>query len=725
MKAKRIIKNIFLILMAFFLILLFQNLGILGKRIIYTSKANFVAFNKTIFLSCLIIIPIIIYRNILFKKKLYFCVTILFLLLCNLFEGLYLGFNAFIFIIIYIYLLTMTFYMILKTKYSFEISMVYGFSIILLSSFIIGMFGGLIILKYILLLFGFYMIYYIYKKYKTDETEVIDSLNKMFSSGFVIFNILFIISIMFGVGMYVHIYDEYSHWAYDAKAMIYYSKFGTSQDIMLRTRNYAPIFTVWHYIVAIFDGFNESYLYIGLNILVFIYLLPAFYYFKNNNILVKFLGLISIVFGCYLFGGVYSYNTLYVDYAITAIFAATILIYFISKDKKLNLSKVLIVLFSILTLSKPNGFVIGFISLLIIFINEIIDFNVNSIKKFLKSIVIFLKKYKFYILAIVLTFLIWKIYLYITGKITTDYYDFTILPNSLKSDLKYKLNYDFIVNFVKKIVLSFNNDCFSGKIPLAFFHYLLVSVIIIYTLFYKLTNDFKKAILKIIPFIISYFAFFFLTILSIFVAMSNYEASILASFERYLGWYNAAIVIFIIFMVLRLKDDKNIVFKLIILTYIVISIPFSTMTGFVKNPIKSESYNLSVERAKKVKLINKYTEKDSMIYVIDQEDKDGIMAMWYSRYYTFPRKTNASSSAINWKIKTKLNEDDLSDWGFTAEQWAKHLKEYKFDYVFLYSADKYFFENTKFMCDDYEKAKKSVLFKIEINNESLKLVPIK
>ena len=725
MNVKRNIKNLLLILLSFLLVLLFQNLGILGKKIIFNNSVNFVILNKTIILSLLIIIPIIIYRNILFRKKIYLYITILFLLLCNFIEGLYLGFSAFTFIIIYIYLLIMNFYITIKTKYSFELSMIYSFSILLLFAFIIGMFGGLIILKYILLIFGIYMMYYICKQYKNDTENIINLLNDFFSSGFIVFNILFILSILFGVGMHVHSYDEYSHWAYDAKAMIYYSKFGTSQDIMLKTRAYAPIFTVWHYIVSIFDGFNESYLYIGLNILVCIYLLPSFYYLKNNNILVKILGTISILFGCYLFGGVYSYNTLYVDYAITAIFASAVLTYFISKDEKLNLNKILILILCVLTLSKPNGFVIGFILLVIIFVNELLDSKFNSVKTFLKNIINFLKKYKYYLLAIIFTFLIWKIYLFVTSKITVDYYNFSLLSDSLKSDLKYKLNYDFMIRFIGKIVLSFNDNCINGKIPLAFFHYLIVSTIMLYILFYKLTNNLKKAMLKLVPFIVSYVSFFLLTILSMFVAMSKYEASALASFGRYLGWYNASIIIFIVFVILRLKDEKNIVFKLVVLTYIAISIPFSTMIGFVRNPIKSESYNVSVERSKKVKVINKYTEKDSMIYVIDQKDKDGIMAMWYTRYYTFPRKTNASASAINWKIKTKLNKDDLSNWGFTAKKWAKHLKKYKFDYVFLYSADKYFFENTKFLYDDYDKAKKSTLFKIINTDTSLKLVPVK
>ena len=179
-------------------------------------------------------------------------------------------------------------------------------------------------------------------------------------------------------------------------------------------------------------------------------------------------------------------------------------------------------------------------------------------------------------------------------------------------------------------------------------------------------------------------------------------------------------------MVLRIKDNKSNVLKMFILGYIVLSIPFSSLSSFAISPIKSESYNAYVERSEKVKFLNDNTSLDSLIYVIDQKDVDGIMAMWYTRYYAFPRKNNASSSSIGWKIKTQANEDDLRDWGLTADKWEEDLKRYRFDYVFLYSVDDLFFEKTKYMYDDYESAKDAILFKIEYDeNENVKLIAIK
>jgi D-3-phosphoglycerate dehydrogenase len=77
----------------------------------------------------------------------------------------------------------------------------------------------------------------------------------------------------------------------------------------------------------------------------------------------------------------------------------------------------------------------------------------------------------------------------------------------------------------------------------------------------------------------------------------------------------------------------------------------------------------------KFKIVNENTEENSMVYVLNQKDTDSIMPMWYSRYYVFPRKVNASSSAITWKIRTDKNVKDLGELGLTAEGLSKNLYE--------------------------------------------------
>lgn len=723
------IKNISFTIIIYLLILFANNFKILLFTLMNKNIDNTFEFvNFSIIITTVMLSLIFIFRNYLFKKKkINLWIIICSLLIYNLIEGYYLDFSSFPFIMLYIYILFITYFTILLTNKKFEISIVISFSTLILSAFLIGMFGLLIIFKYIMIISVVLITLYIYKIYKKDKEKLSEAKDKLFDSGFIIFNILWLISIINGAGLYVHTWDEYSHWAYDAKATIYYSKFGASQEIMSKTKGYAPIFTMWHYIVSIFNVFSEHNLYVGLSMLISVYLMPAFYYIKNNGIVTKIFAFIAITFCTYLFGGVYGYNNLYADYAIAVIFSSILILYAISNEEKINLTLPLILLFIITTLSKTNGFVIAFIALLIIFLNELFNIKNVSIKSIIEYIKNYIKKYWKFIAIIILTFMIWKIYLIVMSKITTEYYDFVLLPDSLKSDLKYKLNYEFVSTFIKKVFASFDSRLISGIINISLYQFLLIIFAVMFIMFYiDNEKDVKVALKKVIPYVVSYIAFFALTVLSMFVAMTKYEASLLASFNRYLNWYHLGVLIFVLFYILKLGNNKNkLTFVPFAYLIIIIFIPLSSVLSFIINPIRGESYNIYLEKNDKVEILKKNTEKDSMIYVIDQKDGDGIMAMWFTRYYAFPRKINASSASINWKIRTEKNKDDLQDWGLNANRWVEQLKNYDFDYVYLYTSDKEFFKETAFLYNDINKAKKCSLFKVDRNNSNIRLIPIK
>lgn len=726
MNKKNMFKKSLIIVLFYVLITILNNFRAFGSLILGKGQNDIHFINLSIVLSLLILSLIIIFKNFLFKNKISIWIIFCTLLVYNFAEGYFAGFVSYPFLILYVYILTLTYVIMLIFNKRFEISMVTGFSILLIVTFVIGMLGLLVIIKYAMLISFILMSIYIYNYFKKDEISAKHTLNQLFDQSFIIFNILWMIAILGGAGMYVNSWDEYSHWAYDAKATIYYSKYGASQEIMSKTKGYAPIFTVWHYIVSIFNGFSEHNLYVGLNMLISVYLMPAFYWIKKHNIVTKVLAFISIAFCCYIFGGVYIYSSLYADLAISVIFSSLLILYNISKNENEKLTLPIILLLIVITLSKTNGFVIAFVFVLIIFI----DYLINSKKeksntKFINCILSFIKKYYKYIIAIILTFFIWKFYLSIMKSITTEYYDFNLLPDSLKGDLKSKLDMTFIKDFVKKVILSFDSNLVTGRISFTLYQFLIICFSGLFVIFYfKSGKKYNEAIKMTIPYIISYIAFFILTILAMFLMMTKYEASNLASFGRYLNWYHLGITIFMLSFILSFDDNKKMILNFIyIITVLLIS--FSNIIFFIYNPLNSGSYEVYSKYTNESKIINKYTPKDSMVYVIDQKDTEGIMAMWHMRYYAFPRQTNASSAAINWKIKTEKNIDDLSNWGLTAAEWAAQLKKYKFDYVYLYTSDDYFFKETEFLYDDINKAKKSSLFKIIYKNKKIRLLPIK
>ena len=633
------------------------------------------------------------------------------------------------FLLLEMYLLFITYIAMITIKKEFSISLITAFTLLLISSFVFGMLNILWLVKYLLILSVILGIFIIIKKKQEKSSELKDSLKKIFCYQSLVFCIFFFIAIIGGVGRYVHSWDEYSHWAYDAKATILNSKI----DAYLGTSTYPPVLTIWYYVVSIFTGFTEPYLYISISIFIITYLMPAFLWVSKREKIFKLLGFALIPFCCTFFGGVYSYTSLYADYAITAIFSATIILYYFYEDTKEKNYISLILLLIIMTLMKPNGFVISFVALCIMFFNEIFNYEYEDkiIIRILKNVWDFIKKRWKCILAVALTFIIWNLYTRITNLYIEGKYNYVLLPDSLKSDLSLKLNKDFIINFINSIFASFDEKIIDCFVSISLWKYLLIVFSVLFFCFYfENKKNVKKAILKLLPFVISYVIFFVLTVLSMFWAMSYYEASQLASFGRYLDWFHLGLLIFIIAYLSKNSFHKSRNINLVILIgylFLIINIPFSQITYFITDySVRKQTEIGKDEFVEKFQILNEKTPKTSKIFIIDQKDKDGIMAMWYARYYAYPRTINASSSAIVWKIKTEKNKDDLGKWGLTGKKLEKHLIDYDFDYVYLYTSDDELFSEIKWMFDSVDKAKKCKLFKIKkINKNQIKLIPIK
>lgn len=725
-------KMICVVLMPIILIVL-DNLKTIYQNVKsgYNTLGGIEYFNLPLIVISVILAVMIIFYNKKNKKLVISSNIVTFL--CVALNGIFINQNIISYALIYFYILFITYVFMIYTKQRFEISLTGSVSLLLLIVFIFSLFNLLIVVKYLILvsiLLGLFTIF-IYVK-NTGMKIVSEEFKDNFSSyGVVIFSILFVICIAGGVGRYVHIYDEFSHWAFDAKAVIHFDKLSNNQEILSYTRQYPPIITLWHYFINIFTGFNEQNLYIGLNLFIFIYIMPIFSFIKRKNLwTVPFL-FVGIVAGCFLLGGVYSYNSLYADLAMSTIFASNFLIYLIFKADVKNLNKFLFLTLSILILTKPTGIVLAGIFIFVMLLVDYLRFNEYDIKplKFKELISKLIKKWWKLVISILAVYIIWFGYVKIMNNITDDFYDLKLIPVGLESSLKYKLNPTVVGQVAKNLLKSFDDPTFYGIIQLSFLNFIIVIFsALVYVFYLNNKENFKLAIKKVLPFLFGYVAFFILTLLSVFVMFSVYEATILASFGRYLNAFNYALIIFILAYVSReefLVNKKNIAFTAIFYLLIIMNVTTANMTYFVsdyKSRIETKKFSDSMQE--KFKIVNENTEEDSMVYVLNQKDTDSIMPMWYSRYYVFPRKVNASSSAITWKIRTDKNVKDLGEWGLTADGLSKNLYDYKFDYLFLYSSDDEMFEEMKFMFDDYNSAKQHTLFKIVRYDNSVKLVPV-
>lgn len=645
------------------------------------------------------------------KKNKYFNSMIMLVSVISLIISIcFKSFNGIGILIFYIFLLIISLSIMLKKDYPFEISLPVSASILIL---LFIAFGFINLLKYssaIMIIISVFCLYYLFKNKEKLETKIND-INKF---SYIIFSLLFLIAIIGGIGRYVHKWDEYSYWGYSAKVLIDTGSFSKYLSYVGTMNTYPPVSSIWHYIISVFTGYSEQNLYIGLTILDFIFLIPVLLKIEKNKIILGIL-LILASFGFpLLLNGSITYSLLYVDLLLGMIAASVLIIEdYLRKNNKST--KVIFIFLILITLLKPNGFVFSSCMLFLFYLK---DLMINKIT--LKSIFRKMKKYILPVIIIVIIYIIWS---FISTHLynSDNSYIFQLIPKDLSTDISLKLNFNFIMSYANSLVTSIDDTIIYSFIPISLFLFLIVVFIILHKI--NLKEDKQSLIKFLLPYAIFYVTFYLLTALSLFIMFTYYEASILASFSRYLNPIHMALVLFIFYKISYLFSDEK--FAKIFYIIIIVLVGFGNLTYFVTD-IKSrrDEMHTSYERQDKFKIINEKTPKNSKIFIINQEDEESIMPMWYARYYCYPRIVNANPGAITWKIRTKSNTWDLKKWGLNKERFIEHIKEYKFDYVYFYTITDELIEELSDVFENFDGEKQNKLYKVDFNQNKLKLVVV-
>lgn len=695
-------KNKFCIINLIIIILLF--LLMLFKQIVFNTKINYFDYGLSFLLTL-----VFFFLNISFlKKEQRFYNIINFVLIVNsLLALLFNSYSSSGFLLLYAFILLITVACMIKTNFRFEISLVISISILIFSFIILGLLNILSISLIFLLIVSLALLYYIYHNSNSffEKIETIDIRT------IIIFSILFLIAILGGVGRYVHSYDEYSYWAYAAKIAINEDSLYAVISNLGATRAYPPVSTIWHYIVSVFSGYSEPNLYIGLSILTFIYLMPIFMYIINKKSFTIVVFLLAAVFFPLIFNGSITYTLLYVDLLLGVLCGCAIILEHYCRNHNLKSWPVSLILL-IITMLKANGFVFS-LSLLLLFYLRELSTKKLSIKNIWKTLL-------HYILPgvlILVFFIAWRLFAS-SSIIESVAYDYSLMPDTLKPDLLPKLEPQFMLNFYNSVLSSVDETIVYAFINIPLFVYLLITFYLIYRVDYK-ESKVKNVFCFLLPYILSYAVFFCLTALSLFVMFSKYEASTLASFGRYLAPINIAFMIYVLY---RLSSSKEVTTIHILSIFLIALVGFSDITYFLTDiKARRETMHISEARQGDFAIINEKTSEDSKIFVINQSDENSIMPLWYARYYTYPRIVNANPYAITWKIKTPSNEWDLQDWGLTKKAFINHLIDYDFDYVFFYSTIDELNDKLDDIIEGTEDIKNGDLFKIEKENNNVKL----
>lgn len=633
---------------------------------------------------------------------------------CTLLNGYWGDKNIYKYYLLFLVLIYNAYIFSKITKLKFEMSIFASNAILMIIATVLSMFNMLKILLYVVL--ALQVIITIYILIKRKDLPSAEKLNYN-NVGVQIFGLMFLLFVIGGINRYIHTWDEYSHWAYDATVVANTDMLSTQEGVTSATREYPPLLSNWHYFTSRIADFNEQHLYISLSIYILIMAMPAFIFVDKDNKKILPLFTIAIFFGPSLFGTVYTNTMLYADYAsaISYFTAFVVYLYYRNKDEKAK-NILLFLAISSMILIKPTGIINAFILFVIMAIVDYLQINNNKFNKksILKDIVTLWKKYWRVGVSVVLVFLIWQVYVKISNNIIPQYYGKTLVPDSLRTEVSYKMNIVTIGKVLGGVLKSFDSTLI---LDISFLGFIVLMVAISYIAFYMNDRDSRKAFCKVLPYLIGGALYFFLTVLAIFVTFTKYEAEMVASLGRYINNFNVAIFLTLIVYLFTsdfMKNKYGKVLTVLVLTFIVLNCGVMNITYYATDlQSRAQTRDISYKRKDDLEVYLKNTPEDSQVYILDQKDETGIMAMWYARYYGFPRRTNATNKSINWKIRTQSNLWDLQDWGLTAQDLSDDLLEYNFDYLYLYTSTEEMFEQMEFMFEDYDTCRDYTLFKVE------------
>ena len=202
---------------------------------------------------------------------------------------------------------------------------------------------------------------------------------------------------------------------------------------------------------------------------------------------------------------------------------------------------------------------------------------------------------------------------------------------------------------------------------------------------------------------------------------SEYEATRLASYERYIGTIFLMLWTVIVLTTIRLPSEygcRGNRLSVLFLCVIFLVTPFSEVYSFInKQTVKSsiKTRNNYSDFAKTVSYL--IGQNKAKIYFISQQNNG--YDYWIMRYLLRPY---SFSKNFSWSIGKPFYDGDVWTRTIMADEWQRELLN-SYDYVFLYKLNEYFFEKYSCLFSNPNLVGEKILYKV--NKDSGQLDPPK
>lgn len=615
--------------------------------------------------------------------------------------------------------ISMATYITQKFKFKQESSVTIVFLSSALLLYIAGLFN---LMKYaVYAIYVLSIISFIYIIYCVIKKKI--KIREIFTPGIIIYIFVVMIMAFMVKDTYYYVWDEFSHWGSNLKAMVQYDLFWSNKIYDGVHVVYTPIAGIVEYFFCkINGGFAEDVSYMAINTFIITLLLPIIKCQKHNvkNYIKLILFWLLIYCSVKLLN--FQISSIYIDLLLGILFTLGIILAFRvdGKEDKINLILTLIMM----PLLKDSGLLLLGIILMELFFSKIV-LKIIEERKITKQ---HLKVFGIIVLMLIIPLVFygtWKVYCGINGKYLDDRHD----KNAIS-----EIN---IVEYIKGILLLNTDNPKYKDISNSFYDALnglevaggtdsratavkLVVLLDIFGIILYLMNKDEKDKKKIATVIISLnigFVLYCLLLLATFMfAFTETEGRALASYSRYMSTYFIAWVIITVGLALNSKI-KNTILPIIIAILLCLY-PIS-IANLMDTTSRKNLSGIEDEIRKEANIIKENVNLSDKVYLIYQNIGGGY-EYHKLRYSISPIITNLM---YEWSLGPKYYDTDIWNLDLTKEEFEKKLIDEEFDYVFIAKIDKQFVDiygsliNFDFTTQNYEELNNKLL-KIEKINEN-------
>lgn len=515
------------------------------------------------------------------------------------------------------------------------------------------------------------------------DKSIKEFVKNFFSFGIIFFVLSVLLLIVYNRGRYFSSWDEFSHWGAVVKSMYYNKELSVFPNSHLQFKSYLPGFSLFLYDIQLIIGsYVEYYVIVASKIFYFALMSCFIPLFRKQGKTLIYLGAVILI-PTILFSNFY--YTILIDPILPIV--AAFLIIFILKSEKLRSFEWIIIILGMLTLYLLKD--VGKFFVLIVYSALIYKLYLEKEGVFKKRIVSIYKEDSIWIILSVIIVLFahlsWNALLEMY-EVTQSFNEKVILSDFAKVVLGYIQGYRVTVfqNFLSAL---FNSSLFTiSNIDICAIHVglLIVSCIIIS----KLKNN--KTYLFLTCTFFMYYCLYLVGLLVMYMyKFSEYEATKLASFSRYL---NCLLLLFLIIfffeIITSVRKMRGIWIICFILTLSNFNLTFSEYYNR-NNPFQDRKEIIEIKNTIKEKIPGRHD-----IVVIAQNDNGWI---YQKANYEF---MEISKNIIGgWSFGTA---DDIWTRDYTDEEFYSYLRQYDVCYISVVDnefIDKYgrYFENSKNM----------------------------